>query len=124
MLLCIPLLPFVGFLINATLGRRLSKGVSGGVACLAMLGAFAVSALASRGSCWQLAGRGARHRARRSSPGSPPATSTPPLAFRLDPLVDADDPRRHRHRLADPHLLDGLHARGDATASTRATSPT
>ena len=26
--------------------------------------------------------------------------------------VGADDPRRHRHRLADPHLLDRLHARG------------
>ncbi len=44
MLSLIPLLPFTGFLINATLGRRLTKGVSGLVACLAMLGAFAVSA--------------------------------------------------------------------------------
>jgi NADH-quinone oxidoreductase subunit L len=42
----IPLLPFVGFLVNATLGRRLSKTVSGGVASLAMLGSFAVSVLA------------------------------------------------------------------------------
>ena len=40
MLLLIPLLPLVGFLINASLGRRLPKTVSGGVACLAMLGAF------------------------------------------------------------------------------------
>ena len=29
------------------------------------------------------------------------------------PAVGADDPRHHRHRLADPHLLDRLHARGD-----------
>ena len=29
------------------------------------------------------------------------------------PAVGADDPRRHRHRLAHPHLLDRLHARGD-----------
>ena len=40
MLSLIPLLPFTGFLINATLGRRLTKGVSGAVACLAMLAAF------------------------------------------------------------------------------------
>ena len=33
----IPLFPFVGFLINAFFGRRLSKAVSGGVACLAMI---------------------------------------------------------------------------------------
>ena len=43
MLLLIPLLPFVGFLINASLGRRLPKAVSGGVACLAMIVAFLVS---------------------------------------------------------------------------------
>jgi NADH-quinone oxidoreductase subunit L len=47
MLSLIPLLPFTGFLINATLGRRLTKGVSGAVACLAMLGAFGVSVAAS-----------------------------------------------------------------------------
>ena len=43
MLALIPFLPFTGFLINATLGRRLTKGVSGAVACLAILGAFGVS---------------------------------------------------------------------------------
>ena len=43
MLALIPLLPFAGFLINALLGRRLSKSVSGGVACLAMVAAFGVS---------------------------------------------------------------------------------
>jgi len=43
MLLLIPLLPFLGFLVNASLGRRLSKAASGAVACGAMLGSFAVS---------------------------------------------------------------------------------
>ncbi len=46
MLLLIPLLPFLGFLLNASAGRRLAKPVSGGVACAAMLASFAVSAIA------------------------------------------------------------------------------
>ncbi len=50
MVALIPLFPFVGFLVNATLGRRLPKAVSGGLASLAMVAAFAVSAL----SVWQL----------------------------------------------------------------------
>src|SRR5687767_11170717 len=50
MLALIPLLPLVGFLINALLGKRVPKSVSGGVACLAMLGSFAVSAI----SVWTL----------------------------------------------------------------------
>ncbi len=53
MLLLIPLLPFVGFLINTSLGRRLPKAVSGAIACLMMLVAFGVSvaaALAMRAS--------------------------------------------------------------------------
>ena len=44
-LLLIPLLPFVGFLVNAFLGKRLPKPVSGGIACLVMLASFAVSAM-------------------------------------------------------------------------------
>ncbi len=43
MLALIPLFPLLGFLVNASVGRRLSKAVSGGVACVAMLAAFAVS---------------------------------------------------------------------------------
>ncbi len=43
LLALIPLLPFAGFLANAFLGKRLPKSVSGGIACGAMLGAFAVS---------------------------------------------------------------------------------
>jgi NADH-quinone oxidoreductase subunit L len=50
MLLLIILLPLAGFLVNATLGRRLPKAVSGGVACAAMIAAFLVSAVQS----WQL----------------------------------------------------------------------
>ena len=46
MLLLIPLLPLLGFGINAFFGRRLPKAVSGGIACLAILGSFAVSAAA------------------------------------------------------------------------------
>ena len=37
MLPLIPLLPFLGFLINALFGRRLSKPVSGGLACLTIV---------------------------------------------------------------------------------------
>src|SRR5436190_11365877 len=46
MLLLIPLLPFAGFLINATFGRRLAKSISGGIACLAIIAAFVVSLIA------------------------------------------------------------------------------
>ena len=112
MLSLIPLLPFTGFLINATLGRRLTKGVSGAVACLAMLGAFGLSATAAMRLLAIEPGPRPRHRraalrvdCRRQLPRRP---GVPPR-----PAVDADDPRGHRHRLADPHLLDRLHARGD-----------
>src|SRR5688572_14913721 len=47
MLLLIPLLPFLGFAVNAFIGRRLSKSLSGGFACLAMLVSFAVSIAAA-----------------------------------------------------------------------------
>jgi NADH-quinone oxidoreductase subunit L len=46
MLLLIPLLPFLGFLVNASFGRRLTKPVSGGVACAVMIASFAVSLVA------------------------------------------------------------------------------
>ncbi len=54
MLLLIPLLPFVGFVVNAALGRRLPKSVSGGIACLAMIAAFLVALV----SAWPLLGHG------------------------------------------------------------------
>ena len=43
MLLLIPLFPFLGFLVNASIGRRLSKGAAGLVACAAMVASFAVA---------------------------------------------------------------------------------
>jgi NADH-quinone oxidoreductase subunit L len=46
MLLLIPLLPLVGFLINASFARRLSKGASGLVACAVMVLSFAISVAA------------------------------------------------------------------------------
>ena len=46
MLLLIPLLPLLGFLVNAGLGRRVSKAAAGAIACAAMAGSFAVSLLA------------------------------------------------------------------------------
>src|SRR5262245_2891544 len=50
MLVLIPLLPFAGFIANAAVGRRLSKSVSGGIACAVMLGSFLVSLV----SVWPL----------------------------------------------------------------------
>jgi NADH-quinone oxidoreductase subunit L len=43
MLLLIPLFPFIGFLVNACVGRRLSKGPSGAVAVGVMVASFAVA---------------------------------------------------------------------------------
>src|SRR5687767_2809762 len=45
MLALIPLLPFIGFLINALIGRRLPKAVSGGIACVSIIGSFVISAI-------------------------------------------------------------------------------
>ena len=59
MLALIPLLPFAGFVINATLGRRLPKSMSGGLASLVMLAAFAVSVM----SVLQISGRPVEDRA-------------------------------------------------------------
>jgi NADH-quinone oxidoreductase subunit L len=52
MLLLIPLLPFLGFLLNAGLGRRIGKRAAAGVACGAIVAAFviAVAAVWSAGS--------------------------------------------------------------------------
>src|SRR5439155_392733 len=46
MLLLTPLLPFIGFLVNASFGRRLTKRVAGAVACGAMILSFVVSVAA------------------------------------------------------------------------------
>jgi NADH-quinone oxidoreductase subunit L len=55
----IPLLPFAGFLVNATLGRRLPKSVSGSLASLVMLASFVISVI----SVMQIAGRAVEERA-------------------------------------------------------------
>jgi NADH-quinone oxidoreductase subunit L len=52
MLLLIPLLPFLGFLLNASFGKRVSKAAAGAVACGVMIASFLVSLAA----VWQLAG--------------------------------------------------------------------
>ena len=49
-LLLIPLLPFLGFLINASIGRRWPKSLSGGVATAVMVLSFGVSVA----TVWQL----------------------------------------------------------------------
>jgi len=59
MLALIPLFPLIGFLVNSTMGRRLPKSISGGLASLAMLASFVVSAI----SVWQLAGMAPESRA-------------------------------------------------------------
>ena len=46
MLLLIPAFPLVGFLLNSSLGRRVSKGAAGTIACAMMLLSFAVSVAA------------------------------------------------------------------------------
>src|SRR3954465_11020190 len=43
MLLLIPLFPLAGFVVNAWLGRRLTKSISGGLACATMIASFVVS---------------------------------------------------------------------------------
>ena len=43
MLALIPLIPFAGFLVNAFLGKRLPKSVSGGLATAAMFISFAIA---------------------------------------------------------------------------------
>jgi NADH-quinone oxidoreductase subunit L len=42
----IPLFPFLGFVVNSMLGKRLPKALSGGLASVAMLASFAVSVMA------------------------------------------------------------------------------
>ena len=50
MLFLIPLFPFLGFLLNASFGRRVSKAAAGAVACGSMLASFAVAMLVT----WKL----------------------------------------------------------------------
>ncbi|MFO7693622.1 MAG: NADH-quinone oxidoreductase subunit L [Vicinamibacterales bacterium] len=84
MLLLIPLLPFLGFLINLALGRRLSKAVSGGLACAAMLGAFLAAAWSFR-ALLQLP-PDARGIVQQVAPWMESGSLSVPFTLRLDPL--------------------------------------
>src|SRR3984893_5125654 len=52
MLVLIPLFPFAGFLLNAFLGRRISKAAAGALACGSMIASFGVAVVA----VWRLVG--------------------------------------------------------------------
>jgi NADH-quinone oxidoreductase subunit L len=83
-LLLIPLLPFLGFLANLALGRRLHKAVSGGVACVAMFGAF----LSAAWSVWSLVQMppDARGIVQHVAPWMESGSLSVPFTLRLDPL--------------------------------------
>ena len=85
MLLLIPLLPFVGFLVNAVFGRRLPKTVSGGVACAAMIG---VVRRVACWRCWRCSAQPAEPRALEQTVFTWIASGDlqVPFALRLDPL--------------------------------------
>jgi NADH-quinone oxidoreductase subunit L len=83
-LLLIPSLPLLGFLVNHAVGRRLSKSVSGGVACAAMLGAL----LAAAWSVWSLLQMPpeARGIVQQVMPWLESGSLSVPFTLRLDPL--------------------------------------
>jgi NADH-quinone oxidoreductase subunit L len=83
MLLLIPVLPLAGFLINAAFGRRLSKSISGGLACLAMIAAFVVSAIVS----WPLFGHGGASGEQVVFTWIPSGDLQVPFALRVDSLA-------------------------------------
>jgi len=80
----IPLFPFLGFVVNSMLGKRLPKGVSGGLASLAMLASFAVAVML----VGQIAAMDPAHRALAQTLYTWIASGdlTIDLAFRVDPL--------------------------------------
>src|SRR5246127_1464295 len=41
----VPLFPLIGFLINGFFGKKMSKGMSGGIACVSVLASFVLSVL-------------------------------------------------------------------------------
>ena len=86
MLYLIPLLPFVAFLVNAAIGRRLPKSVSGLLACGAMAFSFTFAAM----KVWQLVNSapvdGVRAVSETYFMWISSGALQIPLAFRLDPL--------------------------------------
>ncbi|HET9368611.1 MAG TPA: NADH-quinone oxidoreductase subunit L, partial [Vicinamibacterales bacterium] len=86
MLYLIPLLPLVGFLFNATIGRRSPKGVSGLVATGAMAAAFGVAVVAVMRVLGMDANAGVRAIDEVVFSWIASGPLQVPLAFRLDPL--------------------------------------
>jgi NADH-quinone oxidoreductase subunit L len=84
MLILVPLLPFAGFLVNASLGSRISKGVSGLVACASLAASFLISVAA----VWSLVALPPESRSIVTPVFTWIASGdlTAPLALRLDPL--------------------------------------
>jgi NADH-quinone oxidoreductase subunit L len=84
MLLLIPLLPFLGFLVNAAMGRRLTKAASGTVSVVAMLASFLVAAVMS----WSLLQLPVGNRVidQMVYTWIPSGDLQVPFALRLDPL--------------------------------------
>jgi NADH-quinone oxidoreductase subunit L len=85
MIALIPLFPLLGFVVNASLGRRLPKAVSGGLASLVMLAAFVVSVLI----VWQLANLAPSQRVMEETLYTWIASGdfVLDLTFRVDPLA-------------------------------------
>ena len=85
MLLLIPLLPFLGFLLNASFGKRVSKTAAGAVACGAMLGSFVVSLA----TVWRLVAMPAESRAiaNQAFTWITSGDFTAAFTLRLDPLA-------------------------------------
>jgi NADH-quinone oxidoreductase subunit L len=81
----IPFLPLAGFVVNAAIGRRLSKAVSGGLACAVMVASFLIAAM----QVWTLAGMPAESRAISQTVFTWISSGdfTIDLAFRLDTLA-------------------------------------
>ncbi|MBA3948480.1 MAG: NADH-quinone oxidoreductase subunit L [Acidobacteria bacterium] len=86
MLLLIPGLPFLGFLINAFVGRRLSRGVSGAIASGAMVAAFGVSVYAIMQMLGQTPVEGVRAIDYRVFTWFSSGDLFVPFTLRLDPL--------------------------------------
>jgi NADH-quinone oxidoreductase subunit L len=84
MLLLIPLVPLVGFLLNASFQRRLGKGAAGAIACGAMLMSLAISVAAVA----RLAGLEPENRAlvQHAFTWITSGDFSVPVALRLDPL--------------------------------------
>ena len=111
----IPLLPFARLPVNATSRPAAAEERRRAPSPPARWSlSFGVSAVAPSGDLLAVAPVGGVRAIERdaSSRGSRRARCRCRFAFRLDPLVVGDDPRHHRHRHADPPVLDGVHARG------------